>query len=199
MKTIKLYRIMSYDEEKKFKQGILTFEIDDPTYRDFKVNTFDYGDGKESELAYRKHFFLTIEDAYKYKRSCGIKREVVKVFNFPEELVVRNIGIGKYAYGKYCFEVAIPFNEMINYLNAQSISELKQYEKILFDINNIQLEEEYIYEYESLEYKKFYESMQDILLELEEDGKLNLNLAQKYFDSEENRKIILEKIKVSLK
>lgn len=184
---------MSYDEEKKFKQGIFTFEIDDITCRDSKVNTFDYGYDIESELAYRKHFFLTIEDAYKYKRSCGIKRDIVMAFNFPEEFVIRNVGIGKYAYGKYCFEVAIPFNEMVNYLNAKPLSELKQFEKILFDINSIQLEEQYIYEYESLEYKNFYESMKDIILEFEEDGKLNLNEATKYFDDDENKKRLVDK------
>lgn len=48
MGKIKLYRIMSHDEEKKFKQGILTFEIDDITCRDSKVNTFYYGSNKES-------------------------------------------------------------------------------------------------------------------------------------------------------
>lgn len=140
-----------------------------------------------------------MEDAYKYKRSCGIKRDVVSVFCFLEEIVMRNIGYGKYAYGKGSFEVSIPYNEMLEFLNAKSLNGFNPFENITFDTHSFNLEKEFIYENESLLYKKFYESAHDILLKFEEDGKINLNEATKYFDSEENKKIIMEKVKICLK
>lgn len=168
------------------------------------MNTFDYGIEKKSKKAYRKHFFLTLEDLINYKKLCHDEVEFkVDVYQFSEDTIINNLGMGKYVVDKNKvftpFEIAVTSTEIfslfdnpqefpvINPLSRRLISkdDLNKIFKGTIDINanNYKFDDNYSKLY-SIGSKLFEENQKDILL------------CKDYFDVPENRESTFQKIKV---
>lgn len=192
----KLYRITSAYEYEKLKEGILTFELKNKEIRNNKFNTFDYGINENSSDAYKKHFFLTKEDANTFRKKTDSPDMLVNVFYIPEELVSKNIGLGNYGNDFFPLEVAISSTEFKDTFNMQTLSCVNPKEFLCIEGSTLIIEEEFLDSDYSEEFYS-YECILCNILEkyLNEQNILLIKDVKKYFDSEQNRKEITKELK----
>lgn len=192
----KLYRITNKYEYEKLKNGILSFKLKNKEIRNTRFNTFDYGKNENSDNAYKKHFFLTKEDANTFRKKTDSPDMISSVFYIPEELVYKNIGIGNYGSGFYPLEVAISSSEFKETFNMQSLPCVNPKEFLSIEGSTLIIEEEFLDSEFSEEFYSYECIMCDILKKyLNEQNILLIKDVKKYFDSEQNRKEITKELK----
>lgn len=192
----KLYRVLDDYEYDKLKKGILTFKVTNKDIRNINLNTFFYGENSNSNLAHRKHFFLTKEDAYTFSRMTDINHCCVHMFYIPEQLVVNNIGFGNYGREFNPLEVAIPSTELKNHLNLKSIVGINELEFLSIDGSDLNIQEELLDNSKTEEFYNYESLLCNILSEFYiKEGCLSLEKSKRYFDDEQNRIYIIKKIK----
>lgn len=192
----KLYRVLSEYEYSKLRNGILSFKLKNREIRNNKFNTFEYGKSAIADEAYKKHFFLTKEDTFTFNKKCDNEEIYVSVFYVPEELVVKNIGIGNYGDDFFPLEVAISSTEFKEIFNMQPLPSINPKEFLSVSGSALVIEKQQLYSDKTKEYYEYESFMCDILKKFYtgEDG-ISLDNAKVFFDDEKNREMIVKKIK----
>lgn len=197
---MRLYRILNEYELEKLKNNILTFKIFNSDIRNVRLNTFDYGNSINSPLAYKKHFFLTKEDAYTFNIINDSPEACVHVFEIPEEVVIKNIGFGNYGNGFNPLEVAISSSDFIKYTNLNPIPMLNKLEFLSMDYSEIFVGEEKLSKTKSIEFYNLESIWLSILKKFyTEEGCLSFDVGKRFFDDEKNCKMIVDKVKELVK
>lgn len=192
---IKLYRVWNEKEDKLLKEGILSFEIKDDSLIRTPINTFCYAKDKTLPLAYKKHFFLSKEDAFIYSKYLDCEEKYVNVFLFPEELVIKNIGLANVRGEFFPLEVAISSKEIKELFNLESVKYDNPLEALYVKNSGIYLGEEEITQEKSFSYKVFNTMLNGILSNFYENEEFSLRKAKTFIDDENNRKMLVEKVK----
>lgn len=200
---MKLYRLLYEDEYNDLALNLLYFKTPNSKDRSLMSNTFNYGPDKYSDLAYRKHFFLREEDVYKYADSCKTGNKYVGIFEIPEELVTKNLGFGNYEIDGHRYnplEVAITFEDFKRYFDLKQIfclkllnmedsnilTDLREYRKS--DAIEIESNDDFNEFWDGI-LKGFYNS----------ESCLTFEKGRSFFDNENNKKMVVNKVKELVK
>ena len=194
----KLYRVWNEEETKQLKNGIMNFKTKDCSLipsQSQPINTFDYGKDKNSSLALKKHFFLFEEDAFTYSKYLDEAEKYVNVFCVPEELVINNLGFSNIRGEFFPLEVAISSKEIAQAFNLTSVNSNSCFETLNIKDSNFYISEEEMIQEKGFSYKVFSSMLNDILAGFYENEEFSLERAKIYLDDENNRKMLVEKVK----
>lgn len=192
---LKLYRVWNEEETKQLKNGIMDFKTKDVSLISQPINTFDYGDDKNSSLALKKHFFLFKEDAFTYSKYLDIPEKYVNVFAVRDKLVLDNIGFANVRGEFFPLEVAISSEELAHALHLFPLGKDNRYESLYIKDSRFYFGEKEITEHKSASYLIFNTMLNDILAKFYENEEFSLEKAKMYLDDENNRKMLLQKVK----
>lgn len=192
---IKLYRIWNEKEDKLLKDGILSFEIKDDSLIKAPINTFYYAKDKTSPLAYKKHFFLSKKDAFVFSKYLDSEEKYVNAFSVPEKLVLNNLGFANVREEFFPLEVAISSKEIKETFNLESVNGDKPLEALYVKDSSFYLGEEQMAKETNLSYNIFSTMLNDILSSFYVNEEFSLVEAKRYLDDENNRKMLVEKVK----